>query len=183
MHRVYPAVQLPRLARDRRSLATHEAGHSVLFELTGRRVAGATIDSRHAAKGRGGEAWVSDAPDPRHFASQKPLLCLFAAAAYAGRQAECLLHGVYPRGFVAIGDRDDRQAASVLSLAFGTNAPAGGCQELARCMLLAHWHQVQAVAELLLEETTVDGNAIRNAIACSHVCASPVPATVQTNFG
>jgi hypothetical protein len=90
-----------------------------------------------------------------------------AAMYFAGRQAECLLRGAVPGGYLEESASDDHQARFWLSAAFGrssSSAPAGGCQEFARTMLRVHWTAVKAVAALLLQENTSSGSAIRAAL-------------------
>ena len=177
--RVYPqARRRPTWRVQGRTLAIHEAGHAVALELTGRRCTGATIDGRHAARGAAGQVWTTSRVPRELVAPQAPLeraifpesralLACWAAAYLAGRQAECIARDFDPCGWLGEDAPDDREAAFMLSAGFGRmagSAPRAGCEDLARRMLLAHWDQVEAVAELLLRDKTVTGAAIRAAM-------------------
>ena len=177
--RVYPqAPRRPTWRVQGRMLAIHEAGHAVALEITGRRCAGATIDRRRAGVGAAGRVWTTPRPPRELIAASAPLeravfpeaaprLFCWAAAHYAGRQAECIARDFDPRGWLNEDAPDDREAAFLLSAAYGRmagSAPRAGCEDLARRMLREHWPQVERLADLLLQERNLTGAAIRAAI-------------------
>ena len=180
--RVYPTVRRPRWRQSRRSTAIHEGAHCVLMEHTGRTCGGATIDPRRAARGMAGQAFAGspmpreqramrepDAPLPAAiFPDHQSLVLCWAAMLFAGREAECRLRGITLAGFVEWHDPDAREAEWLLSTAFGPrrgSTPAAGAQALARAMVAELWPQIERVAEQLLQHGTLDGDAIRRAMA------------------
>lgn len=190
----YPTMAAPHFDTSI-SVAHHEGAHAVLLERTGRRVNCATIEADVAGGDAAGRVWAGArypgpgreyplAPDPLTaavFPDARPLVCLWAAASFAGRQAELLLAGIKTAGnCLCEYNPDDLEARYLLSTAFGPirgTVPMSGAQALARIMLCEFWSEVQAVAGALLDLGTLSGDQIREAMnrGCAAAARSDPP--------
>ncbi|WP_018876301.1 hypothetical protein [Thioalkalivibrio sp. ALE31] len=155
----------PRYPRDRRTIATHEAGHLVAWLAFG--LTPARLDARLAPCGTGGAVTRLDATgqpasapgtlDPLHRESGNVSMCFerqclqWAAMFCAGYAAETRLHGVADRDSdwwqALAGEPDMKNAAAFVSFGYPDRAEAlTSAWQHASELLAGHWRWVQRVA-------------------------------------
>lgn len=155
-----------RPSRELTATAHHEAGHAVVSLALGRAVRRVSIvpnpkdDTLGHCRGYPSRrlARVSFLP----FEEARRVVEVRALVLFAGGLAEAEFLGRANR-VGAQGDRED--LADLLLIATGSAAEAAAygnwlC-ERARNMVLAHWHQIQAVAGALLERKVLSGAEVR----------------------
>ena len=151
--------------------AYHEAGHAVVARMLGYKLLGISIDSDLEGKlGHSGsdvlpeslkqsKNWRKDVVTPEEWTAASDDIVIYLA----GATAEELLHG---REAVVDPDEprssDETQVIGRLVRMCGANYEAQNellADSLARARVLVkdHWEKIEAVAEALLEQTTLSG--------------------------
>lgn len=162
--RVGAIADPPSWPRNRRTLAYHEAGHTVLSELCGLAVDVAEINP----EGDIGEMRFvtpqprADAPDIPQAMIEKAAVEI-AAMYMGGVMCELLLHGrdLKPGTCLLLNDRDWTNAKHMLWTAFSSHTPLFYCQRLARAVLSENWAWVEAVAAEIEAAGSADGATVR----------------------
>ena len=157
----------PRAAYDRWTIAVHEAGHAVVAQVLGIPAAGAYVGEVGGgfAMHPGGlqEPKTGPIDDAGILVEIDLMICGRAGLAadcdlsinlatmlFAGRQAELLHLGLPWLGQCTMTTSDSLRAAEHLRKA-GQPATEGYCQKRARSILTAHWDQVAAIADRIMQ--------------------------------
>jgi len=164
-----PRVAFPEFASCRLTVAHHEAGHAVLFNLL--RV---PIRSVHVREPGGGgvvrfdfdsikaSAAKTDAlkDSPQSRSVMKTAAIELAAAYLAGVMAELRYHGRLVAGCVDADSLDFQNARRLLREEFGDSAGLFHCQRLAALLLDRHWSWVTNVARSLYVREQISGACV-----------------------
>lgn len=170
----YVVVPCPLPSPNLRSIAYHEAGHAVLYAALRFRIDscvatntdGLTISHYPVAEGAQLEKISQKKFLPQ---AEQDAACWLSAGAFAGIQAEMLMHGLPFRGMFKLQDVDTRNADRYLMNAFpldgDRDAAAGYAQELARAAMMHLWLAVEAAAEILVAHGEIDNDGVVAALS------------------
>ncbi len=148
--------------RERRLTAYHEAGHILLYWLTGQGPRGCMVYAK-PRKGALGMALGT------HEAAISIGLVGYPCLCVAGYAAECVLHrwsfwyrqlvfdSTYQRILSSECDENDDLPSCIKAIKWLmpdnlTKTTAMACLETARSLLLAHWDEVRQIAEVLFKK-------------------------------
>ncbi|HKB59520.1 MAG TPA: hypothetical protein VKC56_05670 [Gallionellaceae bacterium] len=161
MHRIYPVVPAPVYEHRIEILAYHEAGHAAFCEIVG--IPYTAIELEHdrgqvlldnKAIMQAGEK-LSQPGFALSEDEEKRYACLAVAMYCAGKQAELLFLGLPLGGVMMFDGEDHRIASALLRKQFGSIAPLGFCQQLARSALSRRWCRVEGLAGQLLKQRII----------------------------